>query len=129
MKLFLDLLVDFASLEKLWISNTLIYDAEGNVIGQITLNYHGDKKVFINLIAINPEHRNKGYFTQLLDLISRVADKNGDTLQLIPLPTETDKIPCSGITIEKLQSIYSSYGFEPDIEGVRVSTYTRSPSH
>jgi GNAT superfamily N-acetyltransferase len=127
MKLFLDRLVDFASLEKLWISNTLIYDAEGNVIGQITLNYHGDEKVFINLIAINPEHRNKGYFTQLLDLISRVADMNGDTIQLIPLPTETDKIPESGITIEKLQSIYSSYGFEADIEDARVSTYTRLP--
>lgn len=128
MKLFLDRLVDFASLEKLWISNTLIYDANGDVIGKITLNHQGDHRIFITLIAIYEEYRNKGYFTQLLDLIGRVADMNEDTIQLIPLPTEYGDVKPSGITLEKLKSIYESYGFTPDIEDAKVTTYTRFPN-
>jgi GNAT superfamily N-acetyltransferase len=128
MALFLDRLVNFASIEQLWISNTLIYNADGDVIGQITMNYQGEHHVFINLIAIKQEYRNKGYFSHLLDLICRVADMNKDTIQLIPLPTETEDIKESGITLSKLQSIYSSHGFVADIEDAKVSTYTRIPS-
>lgn len=127
MKLFLDRLVDFASLEKLWISNSLIYDAEGNVIGKITLNHQGERNVFITLIAIQEEYRNKGYFTQLLDLIGRVADMNDNVIQLIPLPTESGDIKSSDISLEKLKSIYEEYGFTPDVEDARVTTYTRIP--
>lgn len=127
MKLFSDLLVDTAGLEGLWISQHLIYNNEGEIIGRIELHYYGEHHVFINLLAIYPEYRNKGHFDHIIDLICRVADRNGDVIQLIPLPTETSEIPESGITLEKLQKIYSSYGFKPDIEDIRVSVYTRQP--
>ncbi|MFA5403858.1 MAG: GNAT family N-acetyltransferase, partial [Ignavibacteria bacterium] len=110
MKLFSETLINLASVEGIYINQHLIYDSDGNVIGKIDLHYYSEHNVFVNLLAIYPEYRNRGYFDQMISLICRAADKNGDTLQLIPLPTETDKIPCSGITIEKLQSIYSSYG-------------------
>lgn len=128
MKLFSDVLSKLASIEGLWISQRLVYDSIGNVIGKIEIHYYSEHNVFINLLAIYPEYRNKGYFDQLISLICRAADENKDIIQLIPLPTETDKIPASGITVEKLQAIYSSYGFESDIEDARVSTYTRVPA-
>jgi GNAT superfamily N-acetyltransferase len=128
MKKFLDVLINMASLEGIWINHRLIYDAEGNVIGRIQVEYYDEHLVFINLIAIYPEYRNKGYFSQLLSLISRSADMNGDTLQLIPLATETSEIPASDISMNKLKKIYEEFEFEAEIKDVEVSVYTRKPN-
>lgn len=128
MKKFLDVLINMASLEGIWINQRLIYDAEGNIIGRIQLEYYDEHLVFINLIAIYPEYRNKGYFSQLLSLISRSADMNGDTLQLIPLATETSEIQASDISMNKLKKIYEEFGFEAEIRDIEVSVYTRKPN-
>ena len=127
-KMFFDRLVDHGTIEGLWFSNGLMYNEGGDIIGKFNLYHQSSHKVFITLIALYEEYRNRGYFHQVLDLISRVADINGDTIQLIPLPTETDEISESGITLGKLQSIYESYGFMSDIEEDGVSTYTRIPT-
>lgn len=127
MGLFSDRLTDIASCEGYWINQNLVYDSNGNIIGKMLIHYYSEKFVFISLIAIYPEYRGNGHFRALVDLVSRVADLNGDTVQLMPLASETDDIPCSNIPLAKLQEIYMAYGFTPDTEGVEVTTYTREP--
>ena len=53
---------------------------------------------------------------------------NGDTLQLIPLATETSEIPASDISMNKLKKIYEEFEFEAEIKDVEVSVYTRKPN-
>lgn len=127
MKKFHDVLIELASIQGIWINQRLIYDNEGNVVGRIEMQYYSEHTVFVNLIAIYPEYRNRGYFDELVELIARAADVNGDTVQLIPLSTETSEIPTSDIPLHKLKSVYERHGFTADIEDITISTFTRSP--
>jgi len=127
MKKFHEVLIELASVQGIWINQRLIYDNEGNVVGRIEIQYYAEHSVFINLIAIYPEYRNRGYFDELVELIARASDINGDTVQLIPLSTETDEIPTSDMPLSKLKSVYSRHGFVADIEDIEVSNFTRYP--
>lgn len=127
MKKFTDVLTGIAASEGYWYNQDLIYDENGNVIGRMQIHHYDEHYVFISLIAIYPEYRRQGHFSYLLELISRVADLNGDTIELLPMETDCDKIPCSGIGVKKLQSLYEECGFTPDDDGLKVSTYTRIP--
>lgn len=124
---FIEFFSAMASMEELWISNNLIYNKDGDIIGKIQMHYKDSKTVFVDIITIYPEFRNNGYFRQIVYLLARCSDLNKDTIRLIPLPVETDEIKSSGISITKLQDIYKSYGFIPENEEYPVSEYTKEP--
>lgn len=122
--------------EGYWLSNSSIYCESGDVIGNLRYTPDGDRSIFISIIAIYKEFRNQGHFRSIVDLISRIADIEEYTVRLIPLPTNTDTIECSGIGLNKLQKIYSDAGFIQDAPEIEphlflqrvVCTYVKYPN-
>lgn len=122
---YIDRLIDLASSEGLWINQRLVYNQNGDVIGRIEIHMLDEHYVNVNLIAIYPEFRKQGYFNQLISLMVRAADMNGDAIQLIPMETESKEIPSSGISNEKLKSIYEKYGFVAEFPEMPITSFTR----
>jgi len=127
MAIFLDVLINLASLENLWINQRLVYNINGDVVGRLETHNVGEHQVNVNMIAIYPEYRNKGLFRQLISLITRSADQNGDSVTLTPMATETSDLPASTITNDKLKAIYSEYGFVAHHPDMPISDFTREP--
>lgn len=127
MAIFLDVLTNLASLENLWINQQLIYNVDGDVVGRLEVHHIDEHRVNVNIIAVYPEYRNKGLFRQVINLIARSADQNGDYVTLTPMATETSDLPASGISTSKLRSIYEEYGFKAHFAEMEITDYTRDP--
>lgn len=127
MAIFLETLTNIATLEHLWINQRLIYNIDGNVVGRIETNNIDEHLVNVDVIAIYPEYRKQGLFRDIIRLITRAADINGDTLTLTPMATESQEIPASTISNRKLREIYQEFGFTTDHPDAPISDFIREP--